>query len=82
MTGNNKFLDAIDELQLSCSQLTELSKLFTDAIITFNEKDSLRDFLDRLIFVSAVTQSEVKKLAATLEKITEAEAEAIEDKDR
>ena len=82
MTGNNKFLDAIDELQLSCSQLTELSKLFTDAIITFNEKDSLRDFLDRLIFVSAVTQNEVKKLAATLEKITEAEAEAIEDKDR
>lgn len=82
MTGNNKFLEAIDELQLSCSQLTELSKLFTDAIITFNEKDSLRDFLDRLIFVSAVTQNEVKKLAATLEKITEAEAEAIEDKDR
>ncbi|WP_283574910.1 hypothetical protein [Limosilactobacillus ingluviei] len=82
MTGNNKFLEAIDELQLSCSQLTELSKLFTDTIITFNEKDSLRDFLDRLIFVSAVTQNEVKKLAATLEKITEAEAEAIEDKDR
>lgn len=82
MTGNIKFLDAIDELQSSCSQLTELSKLFTDAIITFNEKDSLRDFLDRLIFVSAVTQNEVKKLAATLEKITEAEAEAIEDKDR
>lgn len=82
MTGNNKFLEAIDELQSSCSQLTELSKLFTDAIITFNEKDSLRDFLDRLIFVSAVTQNEVKKLAATLEKITEAEAEAIEDKDR
>lgn len=82
MTGNNKFLEAIDELQSSCSQLTELSKLFTDAIITFNEKDSLRDFLDRLIFVSAVTQNEVKKLAATLEKITEAEAKAIEDKDR
>lgn len=82
MTGNNKFLEAIDELQSSCSQLTELSKPFTDAIITFNEKDSLRDFLDRLIFVSAVTQNEVKKLAATLEKITEAEAKAIEDKDR
>lgn len=82
MTGNNKFLEAIDELQSSCSQLTELSKLFTDAIITFNEKDSLRDFLDRLIFVSAVTQNEVNKLAATLKKITEAEAEAIEDKDR
>lgn len=82
MTGNIKFLDAIDELQTSCYQLTELSKLFTDAIITFNEKNSLRDFLDRLIFVSAVTQSEVNKLAATLEKITEAEAEAIEDKDR